>query len=94
MRGDIKSIFSNLALYSSKNECARTDPVFSPISQLCTRGVTLTEVSMCRSTQVQKYTRTQVCKFTSVEIYKFTSTQVYKYTSTQIPKNTSTKLHK
>ena len=26
---------------AAKNECARTDNLFSPISQVCTRGVTL-----------------------------------------------------
>ena len=36
-------IYPELARYSSKNECARTDTVFFPISQVCTRGVTLTE---------------------------------------------------
>ena len=40
-RGDIMSIYPKLALYSSKNKCARTDTVFFPISQVCTRGVTL-----------------------------------------------------
>ena len=42
MRGDIKSIYPELALYGSKNEGARTDTVFFPISQVYTRGVTLT----------------------------------------------------
>ena len=41
IRGDIKSIYTKLALYGSKNECARNDTVFFPISQVCTRGVTL-----------------------------------------------------
>ena len=35
------SISPELALYSSNKFCARTDTVFSPISQVCTRGVTL-----------------------------------------------------
>ena len=30
-----------LTLYSSKNECAMTDTVFLPISQVCTKVVTL-----------------------------------------------------
>ena len=37
-QGDIKSIYPELALYSSKNECARTDTVIFPKSQVCTRG--------------------------------------------------------
>ena len=41
IKGDIKSIYPDLAFYSSKNECARTDIVFFPISQVCSRGVTL-----------------------------------------------------
>ena len=31
----MESIFNELALYGSKNECARTDNVFSPISEVC-----------------------------------------------------------
>ena len=38
---DIKSIYIELALNGRKNECAMTDTVFFPISQVCTRGVTL-----------------------------------------------------
>ena len=38
---NIKSIYPELALYSSKNGCARTDNVFYPISQVCIRGLTL-----------------------------------------------------
>ena len=38
----MESIYPELALCGSKNECGRTDTVFSPISQVCTRGVTLT----------------------------------------------------
>ena len=37
----IKSIYPELALDGRNNECARTDSVFFPISQVCTRGVTL-----------------------------------------------------
>ena len=37
----MKSIYPELALSGSKNEGARTDSVFIPISQVCTRGVTL-----------------------------------------------------
>ena len=37
----MESIYANLALSGSTNECARTDTVFFPISQVYTRGVTL-----------------------------------------------------
>ena len=37
----MKSIYSDLALYGSTNECARTVTVFFSISQVCTRVVTL-----------------------------------------------------
>ena len=37
----MESVYTDLALCGSKNECARTDTVFSPISQVCTRGLTL-----------------------------------------------------
>ena len=41
IRGGIKSIYTELVLYGSTNECAMTDTVFFPISHICTRGVTL-----------------------------------------------------
>ena len=31
----MESIYTDLALYGSKNECARTDTVFLPISEVC-----------------------------------------------------------
>ena len=34
-------IFTELALYGSNNECARTDNVFSPISEVCDGTVSL-----------------------------------------------------
>ena len=37
----MKSKYTKLALCDNKNECARTDTVFFPISQVYTRGVTL-----------------------------------------------------
>ena len=40
----MESIYLKLALCGSQNECTRTDNVFFPISQVCTRGVTLTKL--------------------------------------------------
>ena len=37
----MESIHTKLALYGSKNECARTDNVFSPISEVCDGTVSL-----------------------------------------------------
>ena len=37
----MESIHTKLALYGSKNECARTDNVFSPISEVCDGMVSL-----------------------------------------------------
>ena len=37
----MECIFTELALYPSKNECARTDTVFLPISEVCDGTVTL-----------------------------------------------------
>ena len=37
----MESIYAQLALYGSKNECARTDNVFPPISEVCTGTVSL-----------------------------------------------------
>ena len=36
-------IFNELALYGRKNECARTDNVFLPISEVCNGTVSLDE---------------------------------------------------
>ena len=37
----MESIYTELALYGSKIECARTDSVFSPTSEVCDGTVTL-----------------------------------------------------
>ena len=37
----MESMYTELALYGSKNECARTDNVFSPISEVCYGAVSL-----------------------------------------------------
>ena len=44
IKWDMDSLSLEFALYGSKNKCARTDTVFFPISQVCTRGVTLTKL--------------------------------------------------
>ena len=41
IRGDKKSLNPKFALYGSKNKCARTDIIFFPLSEICTRVVTL-----------------------------------------------------
>ena len=40
----MESIYTELALYGSKNECARTDNVFSPISEVCDDTVSLSQI--------------------------------------------------
>ena len=37
----MESIYTGLALYGSKYECARTDTVFLPISEVCDGTVSL-----------------------------------------------------
>ena len=37
----MESKYTKLPLYGSKNECARTDNVFSPISEVCDGTVSL-----------------------------------------------------
>ena len=37
----MESIYTELALYGSKHECARTDNVFFPISEVCDGTVSL-----------------------------------------------------
>ena len=39
----MENIYTELALYGSKNECARTDTVFLPISEVCNGMVSLPE---------------------------------------------------
>ena len=39
--GDMESIFPELALYGSTNECARTDTVLKLISEVCNGTVSL-----------------------------------------------------
>ena len=47
----MESIYPEFALYGSKNENARTDTVFSPLSQVCNRGVTL-NTNSCSNCQL------------------------------------------
>ena len=37
----MQSIYPEFALYGGKNECAKSDTVFFPISQVCPMGVSL-----------------------------------------------------
>ena len=37
----MESIYTELALYGSKNECARTENVFFPISEVCDGTISL-----------------------------------------------------
>ena len=39
----MESIYTKLALYDSKNECARTDTVFLPISEVCDETASLVD---------------------------------------------------
>ena len=40
----MESIYTELALHGRKNVCARTNNVFSPISEVCDGTVSLTKV--------------------------------------------------
>ena len=40
----MESIYTKLALYGSTNECARTDAVFLPISEVCDGTVSLAKL--------------------------------------------------
>ena len=42
--GVMDSIYTELALYGSKNECTRTDTVFLPVSEVCDGKVSLTKL--------------------------------------------------
>ena len=37
----MESVYTELAFYGNKNECARTDTVFLPISEICNGTVSL-----------------------------------------------------
>ena len=41
----MESIYTELALYGSKNECDQTDAVFLPISEVCDGTVSHTKLS-------------------------------------------------
>ena len=54
----MQSIYPELALSGRKNEGSRTDSVFIPITQVCTRGVTLTvemNIQWKESTKLKYY---------------------------------------
>ena len=50
----MESIYTELALYGSKNECARTDTVFLPISEVCDGKVSLKNLQLSFSNPKQK----------------------------------------
>ena len=41
VKGDMEILNMDFSVYGSKIKCARTDTVFFPMSEGCTRGVTL-----------------------------------------------------
>ena len=45
----MESIYTELALYGSKNECARTNTVFLLISQVCEGTVSLNDEAVYRT---------------------------------------------
>ena len=50
----MESIYTELALYGSKNECARTDTVFLPISEVCDGKVSLCNPKNINTTLVSR----------------------------------------
>ena len=49
LRGNMDSIYTKLAVYGSKNLCARTDNVFPPISEICDGTVSLWVFEICHN---------------------------------------------
>ena len=49
----MESIYTELALYDSKNECSRTDTVFLPISEICDGTVSLVLKSKHKQVQLK-----------------------------------------
>ena len=43
----METTYPELALCSSKNECAKTDTVFVPISEVSEGTVSLTDIDIC-----------------------------------------------
>ena len=50
----MESIYAKLALYGSKTECAMTDTVFLPISEVCNGKVSLIENYILQKIHIQK----------------------------------------
>ena len=48
----MESIYTKLALYGSRNKCARTDNVFSPISEVCDGMVALIKNTINRPVNI------------------------------------------
>ena len=52
----MEGIYNELALYGSKNECARTETVFIPISEVCDGTVSLSVTAELQCTaDTEKY---------------------------------------
>ena len=60
LRGDMKSLNLEVAIYGSKSECARTDTVFFPLSEVSTKAVTKHAIfSKIYTDKMSKYLFTQ-----------------------------------
>ena len=51
----MECMYTKLALYGSKNECARTDYVFSPISQVCDGLISLLRITTINLRQIKSH---------------------------------------
>ena len=74
----MESIFTKLALYGSKKQCARTDNVFSPISEVCNGTVSF--MKLCNS---ETLGHDMIYRDTGLQSYRVTKFQSFRVTESQ-----------
>ena len=65
----MESIYTELALYDSKNYCARTDTVFLPISEVCNGTVSLSIPEVIKAQR--KFTYLLGNKYVQLQVFRF-----------------------
>ena len=87
----MESIYTGLALYGSKNECARTDNVFFLKSEVCDGMVSLmkfwnADILKCLNTENLKWQNFEMLKYLHTKTLKYCNSEMMEFGYAEIPK--------
>ena len=69
----MESIYTELALYGSRNECARTNTVFLPISEVCDGKISLDKLTYIHEPLLKNH-KNIMTNLYHIHLHLFTST--------------------